>query len=1323
MAGDTFDAGTVYAEARLDRDQMRRDITAARRDLARFERDARVSIKPRFDNSEIETGVNQARAWLKSLSEYKVTPTVELNDQTARDAAVIRALLRALGQQKARPTVDPDIDPAQRKIALIRAQIEDLRRQRGLFLGIDIDTGGLERAGGSLLRIMRNASLAASATALLGNSFFALSSLSVSLVHAAGGLGMILPAALMVGVGAAATLALGMQGVGDAMKAAAEGDAEKLNEALSKLAPSAREFVLETQRIRPAWQAMQLEVQQQLFLGMAQAMGVLAGRYLPMLRTELGGIAVELRETALQTAAWLAGGTQVDTIRQILQGVRLSIDGLNPALAAILSIFLDLAVVGMEFLPGWARGFSEAATGAAEFIRNARESGQLKQWMSEGLSALGEFITLLTNIGSILWSVFSAADSVGGGFLATLVLLTGELRTFLNSAAGTEFLVTFFTTLRGVIDQLMSGVRAVGGALVGAFQTLAPHIPLVAQAFSTVAIALVPIIGLVAQLISTLLPPLLTLIIAMGPAIGPVVTGLLAMYGAFKLLSGVTAIITAIRTAWLLLNIAFAASPVGLVITGVALAIVGLVAGFTYLWNTSEGFRNFWIGLWEGVKSAVATAWSVLQTIWTAITTAITAVGTAAVWLWQNVFVPAWNAITTATQAVGNAFVWLWENAIKPAFDFISLAARTLLAIVVTIVLAPIILAVKAVGAVFTWLWENAIGPAFQAIGDFVTMVWNTYIKPVFDAVVSFIQTTFTTAWNWLRDTAIAVWTAIQTGISAAWTFIRDNIWNPIVTFLQATLGPVFELFRDLAIAGWNAVRDALGAVWNFIRDNIWNPLVGFINGTIIPAFNVVRDAIITAWNTIRDALATAWNAIRDNVFEPVRRFVMETIPGAFNTAVDAISSAWNKIREVVAAPIRFMVNLVYNEGIVPAWNFVAGLVGLGKLDKVNLGFATGGVVPGYAPGVDRVPAMLSPGEGVVRPEVTRAIGPAGIEQLNLAAMRGGVSGVVRYLRTGGERSADYKQRFAAGGVAAGQAFARGEAGKPYVWGGVGPGGYDCSGFMSAITNVALGRNPHSRLFATGSFGAGRGAGGFVPGTNSAFVIGVSPDTGSGIGHMAGNIGGLNVESRGGNGVVVGGAARGPTDRLFPWQFYLPQVLGRFIPGAGGVDIWGEFMKLWGKVVDFMGRTSEFMGTAWGQGGMGILKTAVDGIFALANEKVLGTPVPVGQATGPGAGNYFDQGGVIQPGWNHVYNGTGKPELAGRTDQWASLIDSARVQGGMESGGGNATVVTLERLNATIAELKELIERRGTGAVVNVYDESGDSTQTGRTAALAIRMS
>jgi SLT domain-containing protein len=56
-----------------------------------------------------------------------------------------------------------------------------------------------------------------------------------------------------------------------------------------------------------------------------------------------------------------------------------------------------------------------------------------------------------------------------------------------------------------------------------------------------------------------------------------------------------------------------------------------------------------------------------------------------------------------------------------------------------------------------------------------------------------------------------------------------------------------------------------------------------------------------------------------------------------------------------------------------------------------NLGLAAGGVLPGYAPGHDVVPAMLSPGEGILTPDAVRAIGGATtVHKLNAQHFAGG---------------------------------------------------------------------------------------------------------------------------------------------------------------------------------------------------------------------------------------------------------------------------------------------------------------------------------------------
>lgn len=52
------------------------------------------------------------------------------------------------------------------------------------------------------------------------------------------------------------------------------------------------------------------------------------------------------------------------------------------------------------------------------------------------------------------------------------------------------------------------------------------------------------------------------------------------------------------------LNVAMKANLIGLI----ASLIIGLVAAFLYLWKNNEGFRNFWLKMWDKIKSVTASA-------------------------------------------------------------------------------------------------------------------------------------------------------------------------------------------------------------------------------------------------------------------------------------------------------------------------------------------------------------------------------------------------------------------------------------------------------------------------------------------------------------------------------------------------------------------------------------------------------------------------------------------------------------------------------------------------------------------------------------------
>jgi hypothetical protein len=138
-------------------------------------------------------------------------------------------------------------------------------------------------------------------------------------------------------------------------------------------------------------------------------------------------------------------------------------------------------------------------------------------------------------------------------------------------------------------------------------------------------------------------------------------------------------------------------------------------------------------------------------------------------------------------------------------------------------------------------------------------------------------------------------------------------------------------------------------------------------------------------------------------------------------------------------------------------------------------------------------------------------------------------------------------------GLAGALAFARAQVGDPYGWGASGPNQWDCSGFMGGLAAQAKGLSPYRRYFSTGTFPTSwftRGMG--------AFTVGSTRDAGGGIGHMAGTINGVNVESRGGEGVVVGPRARGASNSLFGgnvWHLKGFARGGAVLPGDPPFDL------------------------------------------------------------------------------------------------------------------------------------------------------------------------
>lgn len=233
-----------------------------------------------------------------------------------------------------------------------------------------------------------------------------------------------------------------------------------------------------------------------------------------------------------------------------------------------------------------------------------------------------------------------------------------------------------------------------------------------------------------------------------------------------------------------------------------------------------------------------------------------------------------------------------------------------------------------------------------------------------------------------LKEYEIA--TKLVTAAQWLWNAAMDA--NPIGIVILAIAALVvgviyaythFSTFRDIVSGAWIDVQNAASWAWN----NVLRPIFDSI-GT---GLRVLGDAFNILWNVIKvaiDGVLIVFGALTGN---------WSLVQQAFNDGMNNIQNIWNRLVDIAKVPINFVIDAVYNHGIVPVWNGIAGIFGLGVLQPVAL-LAEGGVIPGYAPGVDTVPAMLSKGEGVLVPEAVRGLGPDFVYAAN-AHFSGGRAG------------------------------------------------------------------------------------------------------------------------------------------------------------------------------------------------------------------------------------------------------------------------------------------------------------------------------------------
>ncbi len=279
-----------------------------------------------------------------------------------------------------------------------------------------------------------------------------------------------------------------------------------------------------------------------------------------------------------------------------------------------------------------------------------------------------------------------------------------------------------------------------------------------------------------------------------------------------------------------ILNAVLMANPIGLV----AGAIGALVGAFMYLWTTSEGFRNFWIGLWENIKQFTNTAIQAISNFFTV--TVPNAIQNMITWFSE---LPSRISefLTQAIEGVRNWAIEMAQKAVETGTNFIS--------------------SIKEWFSQLPYNIGYAIGVASASIAKWSVETWEkaketgrnflTSIIEWFQQLPGRINQFINDSWNKIKNWSSNMWNkAKETGMnflngiiqwfqqlpSRVYSWLTTTV-NKVITFGNNMKNKAQQIARDFSTWLINGVKDLPSKFSNIgknIVQGVWNGIVGMKN-------------------------------------------------------------------------------------------------------------------------------------------------------------------------------------------------------------------------------------------------------------------------------------------------------------------------------------------------------------------------------------------------------------------------------------------------------------------------------------------------------------
>jgi SLT domain-containing protein/predicted transcriptional regulator len=247
-----------------------------------------------------------------------------------------------------------------------------------------------------------------------------------------------------------------------------------VDKALAKLSPNAKDLVAQVRALGPAWTDTRQAAQDALTSGMGSAVTKLATEQLPGLKAGMVGINTAINLGLRASITELSSEANKADFKTSLGNVATGFQNAAKGAAPLTDAITKLITVGTDFLPKMGDGFAKFATDFNSKIQIGAANGSLKKWIQEGVDSAKTFFGILRDGGSIIASVFRAADA--DGVSKSLKSAADNFAALLKSGQGQEKMRDFFANARENLDKIkpvLADLPSILSGVYGGFQTWA----------------------------------------------------------------------------------------------------------------------------------------------------------------------------------------------------------------------------------------------------------------------------------------------------------------------------------------------------------------------------------------------------------------------------------------------------------------------------------------------------------------------------------------------------------------------------------------------------------------------------------------------------------------------------------------------------------------------------------------------------------------------------------------------------------------------------------------------------------------------------------